>query len=390
MNKHFAALIVLAATAAFAAPTAAASNPVAVGAASPATVAPGHTTLLTVGVTAGTAPMSTGIFVSCNLSSIGGSFIQLLADDGTAGDDAAGDLVFSYRATVDPGAALGPRTLPCVVSDAQGRATTPQIALTVDALPNQPPTVDGGGPYSSREGQTVALSAAGTDPEGAVLSFAWDLDGDGIFETPGASGSLAFDDGPATHAVAVRAEDPAGGRAVSAVTIEVANVAPTADFTHPTDVAPGAGFTLALPNPFDPSVADTRAGFSYSFDCGAGYSAWAREGSTACDASMGTLSVGGKIRDKDGGVTEYRGSVSAVTTFDELCRKTVELSRKPQVARSLCKVLGRAAHARKHRKRARLLRLYRREVRAHTGTRPRHAFAPADGALLVRLSRTLS
>ena len=390
MNKLVAALIVLAASAAFAAPTAAASNPAAVGAASPATVAPGHTTLLTIGVTAGTAPTSTGIFVSCNLSSIGGSFMQLLADDGTAGDDRAGDLVFSYRATVDPGAALGPRSLPCVVSDAQGRATTPQIALTVDALPNQPPTVDGGGPYSAREGQTVALEATGADPEGGVISFAWDLDGDGIFETPGASGSLTFDDGPATHAVGVRADDAAGGRAVSAVTVKVANVAPRADFMHPTEVEPGAGFTLALPNPFDPSVADTRAGFSYSFDCGAGYSAWARAGSTGCDGAVGAIGVGGKIRDKDGGVTEYRGSVSSVVTFDGLCRKTVELSRRPQVARSLCKVLRRAAHARKHRTRGRLLRLYRREVRTHTGVRPRHAFAPADGALLVGLSRTLS
>jgi hypothetical protein len=384
-----AALALAALAAAFAAQPAAASSPTAVGAASPATVAPGGSTLLTVGVTPGAAPASTGLYVSCNLSSVGGSFMQLFADDGTAGDTSPGDRVFSFRATVDPAASLGPRSLSCVISDAQGRSTVAQIALTVDALANQPPTVDGGGPYTAREGQAVPLAASGIDPEGAMLAFAWDLDGDGVFETAGRTGSVAVDDGPSTRVVAVRAQDPAGGFGVAAVSVEVANVAPTAQFVRPREVQPSAAFSLSLVDPADPSSADTKAGFTYSFDCGSGYSAWSRDGSARCDGGLTSRSVGARIRDKDGGVSAYSATVATQVTYAGLCRLTVELARRHSVARSLCKLLSRAEHTRSPRKRARLLAAYRAGVRAHTGRQRRRAFTPADGAMLVRLSRSL-
>src|SRR5690349_7752042 len=110
--------VATAALAAVIVPSAAgAANPAAVGTASPASVVRGSSSLLTVAVTAGTEPTSTGILVTCNLSSIGGSFVQLFGDDGTGGDAVAGDLVFSYRAVVATGTAPGDYTLACVVSD---------------------------------------------------------------------------------------------------------------------------------------------------------------------------------------------------------------------------------------------------------------------------------
>src|SRR6202008_4807316 len=50
---------------------------------------------------------------------------------------------------------------------------------------NDPPTVDAGGPYSVIEGQSVLVSATGSDPNGGTLTYAWDLDNNGSFETPG-------------------------------------------------------------------------------------------------------------------------------------------------------------------------------------------------------------
>ncbi|HXM57931.1 MAG TPA: PKD domain-containing protein [Candidatus Dormibacteraeota bacterium] len=93
---------------------------------------------------------------------------------------------------------------------------------------DDPPTAAAGGPYAVGEGGAVAVSATGADPEGGALSFAWDLDGDGTFETPGQSAtfSAAGIDGPATRAIAVRVTDDGGHSAVATTTVQVTNVAP--------------------------------------------------------------------------------------------------------------------------------------------------------------------
>ncbi len=100
----------------------------AVGLATPALVAAGQTTLLTVAVSPGTNPSSTGITVSCNLAPIGGSNPQALYDDGTNGDVVAGDNTFSF-ATTD--STPGSQNLPCSFTDAQGRTGTATISVTL-------------------------------------------------------------------------------------------------------------------------------------------------------------------------------------------------------------------------------------------------------------------
>ena len=107
------------------------TNPIGAGSASPASVAPGDPSLLTVTVTPGTNPASTGLAVSCDLSSIGGSATQAFLDDGLNGDVAAGDNIFSFSATVDSGTGEGVKTLACSITDAELRAGNTSIALTV-------------------------------------------------------------------------------------------------------------------------------------------------------------------------------------------------------------------------------------------------------------------
>ncbi len=185
------------------------TNPTASGNAHPSTVAPGVPTLLRVAVTPGTNPASTGITVSGNLSAIGGSASQTFFDDGSHGDSASGDNVFSFRDTVDLSTPAGGKLLPVAVSDAQGRSGSDSIALTVtgpcpaislgpDTLPrglatvayDQAITASGGtGPYSFE-------IAAGTLPQGLSLS---------------ASGVLAgIPAVPETASFTVRATDDVG------------------------------------------------------------------------------------------------------------------------------------------------------------------------------------
>ncbi|MDR3386641.1 MAG: S8 family serine peptidase [Rudaea sp.] len=99
--------------------------------ATPASVSTNGTTLLTVQVAPGANPVSTGVQVRANLSSIGGSASQPMVDDGTNGDATAGDGIYSYAATIPGSVVSGSKTLPISVTDAQGRSTSAGIALSV-------------------------------------------------------------------------------------------------------------------------------------------------------------------------------------------------------------------------------------------------------------------
>jgi VCBS repeat-containing protein len=102
----------------------------------------------------------------------------------------------------------------------------PQVVrLTINASP----TVDAGGPYSINEGQSVAVSATGTDP-GDTLTYAWDLDNNGSFETSGqnATFSAAGLNGPSSYTIKVQVTDLGGLTAVDEATVNVQNTAPIA------------------------------------------------------------------------------------------------------------------------------------------------------------------
>ncbi len=96
---------------------------------------------------------------------------------------------------------------------------------------NQPPVADAGGPYTVAEGSSVLLNGSGSvDPDpGDTLTYAWDLDNDGVYETPGATASFAALDGPASLPVTLQACDPRAACDTDAATVEVTNVGPAAD-----------------------------------------------------------------------------------------------------------------------------------------------------------------
>jgi predicted extracellular nuclease len=111
------------------------TNPSGAGAANPASVIQGGTTLLTVLVTPGANPTSTGIVVTGNLSSIGGSATEPFFDDGTNGDATAGNNTFSFSTVVTVTTTPGTKSLPISISDAQGRSGSATISLVVTTAP---------------------------------------------------------------------------------------------------------------------------------------------------------------------------------------------------------------------------------------------------------------
>ena len=193
---------------------------------------------------------------------------------------------------------------------------------------NVAPTVDAGGPYAVAEGGTVGLFGAGSDPDGQPLTYAWDLDDNGSFETAGqtptfSAGSL---DGPSSRTVRVRVTDSGGKTAVDDATVTIANAAPSSSLEAPASADAGLPFTIEAGPTTDPSAADTAAGFAYAFDCGSGYGAFGPATSASCVVmDTGPASVGVTVRDKDGGTSEYRGTVQVGVTFDSPLRADARL-----------------------------------------------------------------
>ena len=215
---------------------------------------------------------------------------------------------------------------------------------TVAAATNEPPTVSAIGPYTVDEGGTVQLTAAGTDPENGPLTYAWDLDNNGTYETTGQTPTFMAGtrDGTLPYTVGVQVTDQGGATATGTATVTVENVPPTATFAAPATALAGFPFTLALTSPQDPSKADTDAGFATSFDCGDG----TFNASASCTPSdVGTLTVRGEIQDKDGGASVYSARVTVTVTFDSLCVLVRAYSTDPKVADDLCAKLATAAAA---------------------------------------------
>ena len=131
--------------------------------------------------------------------------------------------------------------------------------FTAGAAQNLPPVAGAGGPYAVAEGGTIVLTAAATDPDGDVLTFAWDLDDDGTFETQGPAVTFSAagrDDG--SLPVAVRVSD--GHNSVTAAsTVVVSNVAPTAAVQGPVQQLLYKQQTFAVAATFsDPGTSDTH------------------------------------------------------------------------------------------------------------------------------------
>lgn len=166
-----------------------------------------------------------------------------------------------------------------------------------------PPLVaDAGGPYATDEGSNLLLNASATNTNGAV-TYLWDLDDDGLFETEGKIAAIVIDDGPVSLPIALQVCD-ASTCATDSTTIEVSNVAPsTALNVLPSPpLFQGETVTLYLGPTTDPSTADTDAGFTFDVDCDAQGQFTAQTVFNCMVPNVSTWTIQGFAQDKDGGI----------------------------------------------------------------------------------------
>jgi methionine-rich copper-binding protein CopC len=196
------------------------------------------------------------------------------------------------------------------------------VFTTVEAAPtvNAPPTVQAGGPYTVIEGGSVSLAATGSDPDGDPISYDWDLDGDGTFETTGqtATFSAAGIQAPASQTIRVRGSDPGGLADTDAGVVNV--ILPTGGFGRPIDDSSGPVVVKAgsvIPVKFslggNRGIDVLRAGYpaSKAYTCGA---------TPPDDANQPAASVGpGGLR-YDSGADMYSFQWKTDKAWDDTCR----------------------------------------------------------------------
>ncbi len=130
------------------------------------------------------------------------------------------------------------------------------------------PIAEAGGPYTVSEGGTLVLDgSASYDPDGPnrIVSYAWDLDGDGSFGETGPDAvrgdetrirptflAAGLDgvglDGPGSYTVSLKVKDMDDRWSTSSdtVTISIANVAPTLSIDGAPTIQEGGAYTLNL------------------------------------------------------------------------------------------------------------------------------------------------
>ncbi|MCA9213378.1 MAG: hypothetical protein KDB27_09960, partial [Planctomycetales bacterium] len=204
-------------------------------------------------------------------------------------------------------------------TDNGGDDTSPDqtFGIHVAAVNDEPTVSVDVGLVTVNEGTSATNAGSFNDIDTGDLVAISASVGSITFQDIGNSGTWAwqFDstDGPAqSQLVTVTADDGHGGVTHATFQLDVQNVAPVATFSNDGPVDEGSSFNLSLSAPFDPSVADTTAGFEYAFDCddGSGLSAFSTTNTAVCTTDDDAVrAVVGQIRDKDGGVTEYESDV---------------------------------------------------------------------------------
>lgn len=190
--------------------------------------------------------------VGTGMEIVAGNFVLRLIDGGRGDDDLAAN---------------------GVILDVGGPAIESNVPV------NQTPTADAGGPYTISEGDALQLDAsASSDPDGDVLSYSWDVNGDGQFgDATGIQPTLTWsqlqalgvNDGPNSVAVRVRVNDGRNGIDEDSATITVNNALPSAAIGGPAGGTYGQSLSYALVGD-DPSSFDLAAGFAYLVHWGDG------------------------------------------------------------------------------------------------------------------------
>jgi len=249
-------------------------------------------------------------------ATINGNTVQLKT---AAGATVAGAVTYdpaTWTATFTPSAALADTSVYTVVvkgstgtdvvRDLAGNALAADFtSIFTTASSNTPPTADAGSNQTANEGSSVSFSGiAGGGP--GTLTYHWDFGDGGTSDGTLTPSHTYADNGSYTVTLSVTL----GSQTASdTATVTVNNVAPTGTISNNGPVNVDATVTISFSNQNDVSSADQVAGYRYSYDFN-NDGTWDQTDVTSATATttfstVGSKTVKGRIKDKDGGSTVY-------------------------------------------------------------------------------------
>ena len=205
---------------------------------------------------------------------------------------------------------VGTYTARLRVTDDDGATDTANATITIT---NQAPIAEAGGPYTGGQGTPVPVFAFGsTDPDGTIVQYAWDCDGNGTYEvtTTAQTGTTCTFATVGTYTIGLRVTDSDGATGTDTASVTIGNQDPIANAGGPyaalqqqTVTIDGSGST-----DIDGTLID------YAWDCdasnGVSLSSTGATAVTFCSySSVGTYTVTLQVTDDDGATNTTTTSV---------------------------------------------------------------------------------
>ncbi|MCI0512417.1 PKD domain-containing protein [candidate division KSB1 bacterium] len=172
------------------------------------------------------------------------------------------------------------------------------VYLRIYSVPGfEPPVAKAGGPYSGAEGTAVTFNASGSRDDGSIVSYEWDWNNDGAYETKVTTPTTthSFDD-EYSGVVRLKVTDDKGMTGVDQTTVNITNANPVPLIQGPITGNEGVlvNFSLTVT---DPGKNDTHT-FSWNFGDG---NTSTQQNPSNIYADNGNYTVTVVVRDNDGG-----------------------------------------------------------------------------------------
>ncbi|MFC1705081.1 PKD domain-containing protein [Nanoarchaeota archaeon] len=195
-----------------------------------------------------------------------------------------------------PCTAYGTHAVNISVSDGDGGIGKDSTYVTVNI---DPLSVDAQGPYSAPENSTILFNGSAAGGFGTYM-YRWDLNGDGVYDTPWSSTadvSILWDD-DYNSAIVLQVNDSLGNTATDATNVDVSNVAPTADAHGSYSCTLGDDITLSA-TATDPG--NDVLSYSWDLDNDFVYETTGQSVIVTCTTN-GTQPINLRVEDDDHGV----------------------------------------------------------------------------------------